>query len=100
MGIRRGRRVPTLIDPNNQYFFGGLLLCFTFGMMLAGIEESYRAGDWAWMWVFIAGEAALVVLYFWNVWRWLKFSTPENDYSGVSPDVDSRHGYDHHQGER
>lgn len=101
MGIRRGRRVPTLIDPSNQFFYGGILMCFTFGMMLAGIEESCRASDWIWFWGFVAGNASLAVLYFWNVWCWLKFDPPTDDYYGVTPDVDSWHGYDnHHPGDR
>lgn len=100
MGIRRERPTLTLIDPNNGFWYAGLLICFTFGMMLAGIEESFRAGDKGWFWFFVAGQAGLTVLYFWNVWCWLKFPNPEDDYAGVTPDVDSRHGHNHHQGER
>lgn len=88
MGIRRGRRVPT-IDPNNSFFYGGLLLCLAFGMSLAGIEESYRCGDLSWTWIFIAGAIGCVVLYFWNVWCWLQFPDPHEDYDGVEPDVGS-----------
>lgn len=88
MGIRRGRRVPT-IDPNNQFYYGGMLICLAFGMSLAGIEESYLAGDRIWMWGFIAGNAVMTILYFWNVWCWWKFPNPDDDYAGVEPDVPS-----------
>lgn len=89
---RRGRGVPTY-DPNNSFYFGGLLICFTFGMMLAGIHESFLAGDRVWFWCFVAAEAGLVVLYFWNVWCWLQFTNLSDDYNNVSPDVDSWDGY-------
>jgi hypothetical protein len=95
VGIRRrGRGVPTY-DPNNTFYYGGLLLCFTFGMVLAGIRESILAGDWAWFWFFVAGEVITVVLYFWNVWCWLKFPGPKDEYEDVESTVEWWDGYDH-----
>lgn len=86
VGIRRGRRVPTY-DPNNTFYGAGLLLCFTFGVILAGIHESFLAGDWIWFWGFVTGEIGCIVLYFWNVWSWLKFPSLSDDYGGVDLDA-------------
>lgn len=97
MGIRRGRRVPT-IDPNNSFFYGGILICVTFGFVAAAIAEAYQAGDRGWMWSFIAGDAALLVLYFWNVWCWVKFPHPEDEYDGAEPPIDSGQGHRQRRG--
>jgi hypothetical protein len=83
--------VPTF-DPDNSFYYAGLLLCLTFGMSLAGIEESLRAGDRIWTWAFVAGAAGCVVLYFWNVWCWVKFPSLADDYDGATPPVDSWYG--------
>jgi hypothetical protein len=77
-----------IYDPNNSFFAAGLLLCFTFGITLAGIHESVLAGDWIWFWIFAAGEGGVVALYFWNVWCWVRFPNPANEYDDVPEDID------------
>lgn len=102
VGIRRrGRGVPTY-DPNNMYYAGGLLLCFTFGMTLAGIHESVMAGDWIWFWIFVASEIVCVALYFWNVWGWLKFPSLLDHYDEVEDSLEWWYGqasHPHHRRE-
>jgi hypothetical protein len=82
------RRSPIVYDPGENYFWAGLLLCFTFGIMLAGIYETYLARDWWWLGGFVAGETGCVVLYFWIVTHWLGWMTPSADYKFVDEFVD------------
>jgi hypothetical protein len=54
------------------------------------------AGDWIWFWFFVTGETGLVVLYFLNVWWWLKFPSHPEDYDDSYEDVWSGYGYDNY----
>src|ERR1041384_3773300 len=89
-GTSKGR-VPVVYNPGDMYFRAGLLLCFTFGILLAGIEESFLAADWPWFWFFTGGEIGCVVLYAWIVWSWLRWNAPLADYKNVDEFVDSPH---------
>lgn len=85
--------------PDSVFFSGGLLLCLTFGLTLAGIHESYLARNWGWFWAFVGGETIVIVLYFWNVYSWLAWTRRPTDYDFVDPHVSSADEFDNHQGE-
>lgn len=78
--MRERRGMPTLYRPSNVFFWTGMLLCLAFGLTLAGIHAAVVAEDWYWALLFILGEICCVVLYFWNVWSWLRYNGQSDDY--------------------
>jgi hypothetical protein len=96
-GARPRHRAPLSYRPADTYFWGGLLLCFTVGLVAAGVHESYVAGDWYWFTAFMLGEAGCFVLYFLNVYDWLRWMNRTPDYTFVCSDVACPHEYEHDQ---
>lgn len=99
MGNWRRRRKPTLYSPSNVYFTGGLLLCFTFGMTLAGIEASYRARDWAWFTFFCLAELSCTTIYLCNVRWWLRWMNLSGDTATAATSLSSSHEHQHRTGD-
>lgn len=87
MGGRHQRRPTITYRPERNYFWAGILLCFTVGMVAAGIEESWTAGHWWWLAVFGTGEIVAIILYFWIVASWLVWMDRTSDCEPEDPDV-------------
>lgn len=70
-GAHRRQPAPVRYRPGEMYFRAGMLLIFTFGISLAGIEQAYRYHDWTWFTIFVVGASIDTGLYFWIVHSWL-----------------------------
>lgn len=91
MGRRRQRRVP-IHHPGSVFFWAGILLCVTVGLVAAGVYESWTAGDWGWCAFFLAGEVGAIILYFWIVWSWTVWMHRTVDSNVADENVGSFHG--------
>jgi hypothetical protein len=94
-----GRSPIVYFRPGEGYFQAGLLLCVAFGIGLAGVEESFRAADWAWFWFFTGAEIICLVLYFWIVLCWVRWIDHTDDYKNVYGGLPSSYDHDKHPGE-
>jgi hypothetical protein len=87
--------------PATTYFWAGILLCFTVGIVAAGVYESWLAEDWGWTVTFLVGELGCLILYFWIVASWVNWSHLSGDFEPDEADVGcSREHNDQHPGDR
>lgn len=93
MGVRQRRRTP-IYRPGEVFFWAGILLCVTVGLVAAGVYESWRVRDWGWCWFFLVGEAGCIALYFWIVQSWLLWQDQSGEFLPVPGDVESERDLD------
>jgi hypothetical protein len=70
-----------------MYFWAGMLLCVTFGVIAAGIFESWTAHLWWWLGFMIAAEVMCFALYFEVVRCWLIWMNLSGDITDLLSEV-------------
>lgn len=93
MGVRLQRRA-SIFRPGEAFFWAGILLCVTVGLVAAGVYESWRQRQWGWCWFFLAGEAGSIAMYIWIVRSWLLWMDQSGEFLPVLGDVESEHDLD------
>lgn len=70
-GAQRRRAPVRVARPAWDWFRGMLLLCLTFGTLLAACHDAWLAGDHGWASFFAFATAITVVLYLYVVHLWV-----------------------------
>lgn len=85
MGVRR--KYTGGYDPGSMYFWAGLLMCLTVGLVAAGVYETWVRHMWIMVGVCLATEAACFAMYFYIVYLWMFWMNLTGDYADVAEDV-------------
>lgn len=100
-------RAVRLHRPGVELIQAGLLLGFTFGLVMGGVVGAFDAHDWGWFTGFLVAELALALICFDVVYAWLAWLDEDAIFSGdyksaygsVCCEYDGKHRDHLHPGE-